>query len=319
MRSAHPTLTHVFAVALIALAGVALAATGAAAQGSWWPFGGGDGPPRPREPVYRQPPPVTAPGAPQNPWGARTSGPSGSGNGSSICLQLEQRLVSDGQRGNTSREQLPRIEGEIRQLDRAYATYAQRLDNGCYEYFLFSKTLRRTAQCVELSGQVESTKRRLSELDTQRQQILGTRDQRSYQDDIIRELARNNCGNQYIQEARKRDGGGSSLWQDEDNVGRPGGGSWGALPYATYRTICVRLSGNAASPGNPVTASGNWRAPAPETSMVICAPAGAAKRATPNASSAQNRTRMRCMEDMIIRWALICPWGAFSVSGCAAA
>ncbi len=43
---------------------------------------------------------------------------------------------------------------------------------------------------------------------------------RSLQDDIIRELARNGCGPQYAQEARKRDGGGtgrSPVWQDEES------------------------------------------------------------------------------------------------------
>ena len=240
MRPARPTRMHLVASTLAVLIGVCSGATGASAQGSWWPFGGNEPAPRPREPVYRQPP-VTAPQAGQNPWTPRANAP---GAGSNICLQLEQRLAAEGQRGTNSRDQLPRIEGEIRQLDRAYAAYAQRLDNNCYEYFLFSKSLRRTPQCVELAGQVDSTKRRLSELDIQRQQLLGSSGAPSYQDEIIRELARNNCGNQYIQEARKRSNGGASsngLWQDEDNVGRSPGGNWGALPYATYRTICVRL------------------------------------------------------------------------------
>ncbi|NJO23777.1 MAG: DUF2865 domain-containing protein [Sphingomonadales bacterium] len=72
--------------------------------------------------------------------------------------------------------------------------------------------------------------------------MLGTRD-RSYQDDIIRELARNNCGASYQQEAARRGPTNpfASLWQDEDTG--PGGNSnqFGALPFATYRTVCVRL------------------------------------------------------------------------------
>src|SRR6185503_12233703 len=82
---------------------------------------------------------------------------------------------------------------------------------------------------------------RLHELDGQRQQMLGTRD-RSYQDDIIRELARNNCGPSYSQEAQRRGNFNpfSSLWQDEDSSGGRAN-DFGALPFATYRTICVRL------------------------------------------------------------------------------
>jgi hypothetical protein len=234
------------ALAVVAALALPVVTTGAVAQG-WWPWSQDNTrqQPTPREPVYRapppqqQPPPVAQPGGPQSGW---TPAPQASRPGGSICLQLEQRLVAEGQRGNASRDQLPKLEQEIRQLDRAYAAMAQRLDNNCYDTFLFAKSLRQTPQCRDLSGQVEATKRRIADLDAQRQQILGTRD-RSYQDDIIRELARNGCGQQYVQEAKKRDGAGpfSSLWSDDEAPVRGGGGSWGAMPFATYRTICVRL------------------------------------------------------------------------------
>jgi hypothetical protein len=55
-----------------------------------------------------------------------------------------------------------------------------------------------------MQSDVDNIKRQLADLDGQRRQILGTRD-RSFQDDIIRELARNGCGQQYSQEARRRD------------------------------------------------------------------------------------------------------------------
>jgi Protein of unknown function (DUF2865) len=113
------------------------------------------------------------------------------------------------------------------------------LDRGeCYEYFLFSKTLRRTPQCIQSSSQLDSAKRRLSELSILRQQAEGT-SERSYQDDIVRELARNGCGAQYVQEARKRDGG-SIFGGSEDDSPRSEN-NFGALPFATYRTVCVRL------------------------------------------------------------------------------
>lgn len=164
-------------------------------------------------------------------------------NANPICLQLEQRLVAESQRGTQSRELLPKIEAEMRQADRASQLAQSQLERAdCFDYFLFSKTLRRTRQCVDLATQAEGAKRKVAEFDAQRQQILGSRD-RSYQDDIIRELARNNCGANYQQEAQRRGGFNpfSSLWQDEDSG--PGGraNEFGALPFATYRTLCVRL------------------------------------------------------------------------------
>jgi hypothetical protein len=236
-------------VAAVALAGVAASLLAvphepARAQG-WWPWANPEErPPIPREPVWRpapqqQPAPIPSPGQPGAPppggFGARSANP--------ICTQLEQRLVQESQRGTQSRDLLPRLESDLRQTERQARMAQTQLERAnCYDYFLFSKTLRRTRQCVDLADQAEDAQRRLQDLDAQRQQMLGTRD-RSYQDDIIRELARNNCGPGYNQEAQRRGGFNpfSSLWQDEDSG--PGGGAneFGALPFATYRTLCVRL------------------------------------------------------------------------------
>ena len=166
------------------------------------------------------------------------------GNGSPICVQLEQRLVVESQRGNQGRSQLPRIDDDMRQQDRAAAQAQQQLERGdCFEYFLFSKTLRRVPQCLQAANQLDASKRRLSELSIQRQQLQGT-SERSYQDDIIRELARNGCGAQYVQEARKRDAAGEGsifggLGSEDD--GPKNENSFKSLPFATYRTVCVRL------------------------------------------------------------------------------
>jgi hypothetical protein len=215
------------------------------AQSGWWPWSSDDRrpprPPEPREPVYR---------GPQGPapWGAQTRPPDGAPQaGSSICFQLEQRLVVEGQRGAQGRDALPRIEGEMRQLDRDLRSATAQLDRSdCFETWLFSRTLRRTRQCVDMANRTEDLRRKLSELDIQRQQIMGGQGTRSMQDEIIRELARNNCGATYQQEARRRGDSYnpfSSLWQDEDSGpgARPPTNQFGALPYATYRTLCVRL------------------------------------------------------------------------------
>ncbi len=222
--------------AAVAAAGlVAASAMGATAQDWNWPWEQQrPSKPAPREPDYRPAPRDESP-----PPGAGGAWSSGRG---SICLQLEQRLVQENQRGSRQRDLLPQIEADIRQADRLYQTSEAQLERkDCYEFFLFSKTLRRTRQCVDLANQSEDARRRLGDLQAQRQDILSSSGQ-SYQDEIIRELARNNCGGNYAQEARKRDrGSDASIWNDEES----GQGGWqnqyGALPYSTYRTLCVRL------------------------------------------------------------------------------
>jgi hypothetical protein len=251
-KRSHALRLILVALALLAALGLGLA--DAMAQGwNWWPFGGPSEPrPIPREPLYRGPPGQPPPGYPPPPGGApgQPMPPPGQpywgqrGANTNICLQLEQRLVTETQGSGQNRELLPKIEADLRQTERSLNTAQIQLDRAdCWDQFLFSKTLRRTPRCVQLNGDVESMRRRLAELDGQRRQILGTRD-RSYQDDIIRELARNGCGPQYTQEARRRDTASNpfaALWSDEGDAPRGPGNQFGNLPFATYRTLCVRL------------------------------------------------------------------------------
>ena len=155
-------------------------------------------PPADRAPGAQEPPLQSAPAvnwSPKNP----------------ICLQLEQRLVQESSRSSETRDRLPAIESELRQVEGAYERSKSDLERyDCYEYFLFSKSLRRTRRCVDLAQQREQTKRRMSELEVQRQQIASSGGQ-SYRDDIVRELARNNCGANYTQEARRYERGGGEL------------------------------------------------------------------------------------------------------------
>ncbi|MBO0741812.1 MAG: DUF2865 domain-containing protein [Hyphomicrobiaceae bacterium] len=153
--------------------------------------------------------------------------------------------MAETQGSNQSRDLLPRIENDMRQLERNYQQAQQQLNRAadCWDQFLFSKTLRRTPRCVQLAGEVEANRQRLADLEAQRRQIMGTRD-RSFQDDIIRELARNGCGQQYVTEMRRREARNpfSALWGDEDSEAPRGNANqFGNLPFATYRTLCVRL------------------------------------------------------------------------------
>ncbi|RUO99125.1 DUF2865 domain-containing protein [Hyphomicrobium sp.] len=258
------------ALALAALAFALLFVTEVASAQSWWPFGGGgddreaDRPPVPQEPVYRQPPPGAPQGAPPDqapppayPAPAYPSSPPPAASGpppaspqqpatnwsqnrNPICLQLEQRLVQENQKNGQTQNDLPRLEGEIRSLERVVDQTQAQLDRGCYEYFLFTKSLRNTPQCKDLARQVDTSKRRLSDLDARRQDIVGSSG-RSYQNDIIRELARNNCGSNYTDMARRAGGDSGGMWEDEESSG---GNTWNpraANGAQTYRTLCVRL------------------------------------------------------------------------------
>lgn len=162
-----------------------------------------------------------------------------------ICLQLEQRLVNESNNANRGRDQIPAISAQIREARHSMQEAESNLERrGCYSYFLFSKTLKRTKQCIELANARLNNKRLLANLESQLDQINSSSG-RSYQDDIIRALARNGCGDNYVNQARRRDQNPfSSLWQDEESRGGYDGafGRYNsALPYATYRTLCVRM------------------------------------------------------------------------------
>ena len=206
----------------------------------------------PREPVYRPPPDEMPPGQyppgqppPQGPYpqGQVPGQPQGYGQRSSICVQLERRLVAETQGGNQGRDLLPRIENDMRQLERNYQVAQQQLNRAdCWDQFLFSRTLKRKPICIQLAGEVDASRQRLADLEAQRRQIMGTGN-RSFQDDIIRELARNGCGQQYVTEMRRREARNpfSSLWGEESDGPRGNPNQFGNLPFATYRTLCVRL------------------------------------------------------------------------------
>ena len=161
-----------------------------------------------------------------------------------ICLQLERRLVNESKNANRGRDQIPALSAQIRDTRRAMQQAEANLERKkCYSYFLFSKTLKRTKRCINLANTRLANKRQLAQLESQLEQINSS-SSRSYQDDIIRALARNGCGENYVRQARRRDRNPfSPFWQDEESGGYDGafGRYNSALPYATYRTLCVRM------------------------------------------------------------------------------
>jgi len=166
--------------------------------------------------------------------------PTVGGQRPNICLSLEQQLALHANQTQNQAQTLIAIDAQVRQERRKLRRSQIRLDRAnCYETFLFSRTLRRTRSCVKLDRSVERAQRQLQALETQRQQ-LSAGSQRSHQDDIIRELARNNCGATYVREARRRNPF-RNFWQDKDTNEQVRGNTFAGLPFATYRTLCVRL------------------------------------------------------------------------------
>jgi hypothetical protein len=146
-------------VAACAAAALGLSVADALAQGwgGWWPWSQSEPRPTPREPVYRPPQEEMPPGQMppgQYPPGQQPPGqyPQGQGPGqpqgfgqqrSAICVQLERRLVAETQGGNQGRDLLPRIENDMRQLERNYQAAQQQLNRAdCWDQFLFSRTLK---------------------------------------------------------------------------------------------------------------------------------------------------------------------------------
>ncbi|MEZ5925241.1 MAG: DUF2865 domain-containing protein [Hyphomicrobiaceae bacterium] len=160
------------------------------------------------------------------------------------CFQLEQELQRVSQGGSNKRAQLVKIQQEMAKYDRIYQQGQAELERrDCYDYFLFSQSVRATPQCLGIQKQIDNAKRRLTRLERMRESAADETAQQNRQDAIIAELARWRCGPQYAQQARKLSNNGFSLWNDSEGSD-PGLAPYGdgtGLGYTTYRTICVRL------------------------------------------------------------------------------
>ncbi len=227
-----------FAFAAAALAG----GQGASAQG--WGGGWGDRDPddpppyqRPYgQPGYGQPAPSYGqPGQPRN-YGILNP----------RCRELEVQLTTGGTPG--SADQLPRIEADMHQADAQYhKAQADAEQANCYEdMFLFGRSLRRTPRCIDLDRQAQTAKSSLIQLKVQRDAAIRGSSPRARRDDLIAELARNRCGEQYAREyeaQRSRNGSIFSFFSDEEpdetnkfTTSQSPYGSTGS----SYRTLCVR-------------------------------------------------------------------------------
>ncbi len=211
----------------------------AAAQGWSWPWETQERAPR-REP-YRDPSRAPDPRLqPRTDFGAQAAPlPADRGD---ICLDLERRLASEVNRSAGSGEQREALRQRVAQLDRNVRRAELQLERGeCWEQFFFQRTLRNTRACVTAYRTLESERQQLQDAQSELQNFSADRSQR-LQEDIIAALARNGCGAAYEQQARRTNPNPfSGFFQDEESPSDRFRNTYRGLPFATYRTLCVRL------------------------------------------------------------------------------
>jgi hypothetical protein len=168
---------------------------------------------------------------------------------SARCQDLERQLVSEWQRGHSPQDAVTRIDQQLEQLSRDRRTMeAEAEKRDCYEdLFIFGRSLRRTRACIQLDGDIERVRRDISNLRQQREARTNSAQRRLRREDLVDELARNGCGENYQREyaARRRSTSFFSFWEDQDSSYDRGYANTppeeSSLPFASYRTMCVRL------------------------------------------------------------------------------
>ncbi len=178
------------------------------------------------------------------------------------CRDLEYQLSGGSSAGAS--DQLPRIEAEMRQADAQYQrALADAERANCYEdMFLFGRSLRHEPRCIDLDRQVQQAKSTLTQLKMQRDALSRTNSPRTRHDDIVAELARNRCGDQYVREyeaQRSRSGSIFSFFSNEDQDDTSRGYTPGS-PYggSAYRTLCVRECDGFYFPVSTATSEGQF-------------------------------------------------------------
>ncbi len=157
-----------------------------------------------------------------------------------ICQHYERLLASNWVAGRRPNYELPKIEEEIAQLDESYNKLRAQADrHKCYtDFFIFGKQLRNTRRCRRLDKQIKRVEQRLARLQAKRKAMLRPREDTSRRAEIIRKLAQNRCGAQYEREAKRYS---FFWWGDDSSYDNESGYGAEISPYATYRTMCVRL------------------------------------------------------------------------------
>jgi hypothetical protein len=180
---------------------------------------------------------------------AATASAQGFANRDQRCQDLERQLVSDWQLSNSPRDAVAGIDQQLSEYERTRRRAEGEADQrNCYEdMFLFGRSLRRTPTCIRLDEEIENARRNITNLRQQRDALTNSAVRRVRRDDLIAELARYGCGDNYAREyeSRRRQQSIFSLWEDnESSFDRSEANplpDQSNLPFASYRTMCVRL------------------------------------------------------------------------------
>ena len=169
----------------------------------------------------------------------------GQRSSSNICLQLEQRLVAETQGGAQSRDQLPRIESDMRNLDRNYQQAQigfSRAD--CYDRSCSPRrcaTRRAACRCTttwRTSGGSSPTSTPSAARSWARATAPSrTTSSASWPATAAASSIRRRRAGATPPRTRSRCCGA----RNPPRRRAAGGNQFGNLPFATYRTLCVRL------------------------------------------------------------------------------
>ncbi len=187
------------------------------------------------------------PGSSQPGGGFQSNGGSGyrpsvAQNANPRCTELENALFGGG--GN-AQDQVARVDNELRQADAAARRAKSEADRAdCYEdMFIFGAAVKRTARCLDLDRQVQSTRSQLAQIRAQRDALVRGNSPRARRDDLVAELARNRCGENYTREYEQRRDRNRSIFsffteEEPEEASRPMPSFTSA---STFQTKCVRL------------------------------------------------------------------------------
>ncbi len=160
------------------------------------------------------------------------------------CRKLEQRLVQEWRRTNQGRSQLPELRKELRKAEDDFRAVKSKADRrNCYEETLFfGRSLRRTPECVALDREARKAQRQVKAIRDRIDRIRNSGSAQSRQDDLIAELARYGCGEDYERQYEARRPSFFSFFDDGPRFREPEQRRrrQSDLPFATYRTMCVR-------------------------------------------------------------------------------
>lgn len=171
--------------------------------------------------------------------------------GNPMCQRLETQLATiDRSGGDPGRaEQVRRYEESAqRQQAELERVTAQAKRMGCDSTGFFLLFSGNSAQCGPVNNQIQQMRGNLDQITTSLERLRGgpgSAERDSQRRSVILALAQNNCGAQYVQQARAAGNSGGNFLDQMFGNNNPQGGQIVAPtdpgpPSGTYRTVCVR-------------------------------------------------------------------------------